>query len=495
MKSYHNTLLIGIFAICLFTVLVVFGGSGVRGSDQYWYVADVQSLIEGDASHTSNMYFPGKLLREGDNPTPNYFMHNGVAIHVAALLGRWLDAYHAWLILNAGLHLIAAFLVLACLSKFLKVSESVWIFAVYLLSPIALWQTINPLLEQSYAFITALFAFGYLHVNRVLGMMVLALAIGLGVMSHPIFLFPSLCVILMCCWELYKSRSKADLVILFLVCISFSFSFLYGKNLLPSSFQPSLEAIITSAVPGKSNMYWHYSFEQYPITFDLMLSKFISAIKIHFATLHFSPFFVFTNIAFLLTIWLLLFRFKKHVRYMLPVCIFFGLYATMILLQQNQPRYQQIVAPVTFLVLGLFISEYIKKIPLIVKSTLVVAVVAVNLYVLNVSSKQSVIERDDIANIQRKLADIDGIHRLAIFDMMPHNPVSYAVRPKPLLAIRKDMLQDRYIEEALIRFGPDVVISKFPVESDYLGFQFQKIDNIDTAIFGDLYVYQIDDEL
>lgn len=493
MKSDKSAASIVLVSLALLMILLVFGGSGVRGSDQYWYVADVQSLIDGDTSYTTNMFFPGKLLREGDSPTPNYYMHNGYAIHAAAFLGRWVGAYKGWLLLNVCLHVISALLVLKCLNNILRPVESAWVTAVYILAPIAIWQTVNPLLEQSYAFVTALFVYGYFNIRESSGAIALGLAVCLGVVSHPIFLLPSLSIIIVYAWNYYKRQEKINVIGFCLVSSVFFLSMIFLKDTLPSSFQPNLAAIITSSVPGVSNMFWHYSIEQHAISVELMTAKIVTAIDRHIFSLKFSPFYIFTNISCLLILWMLVFRIRKLYWIVLPACIFVGLYLSMILLQQNHPRYQQIIAPVVFLSIGAFLAEYKINVSSLLKGMLVLGVVLVNLYVLDVARKESFVEQNDLTRIKNELGMIDDIDRIASFDVMPHNPVSYLLQPKPLLAIRTDMLSEGHIIEALLRFSPDHLISTHPLERNIYGLRILPEADIRDTIFGNLYVYSIEE--
>jgi hypothetical protein len=439
------------------------------------------------------MYFPGKLLREGDLPTPNYFMHNGFALKAAAFLGEWFGAYPGWIILNVFLHMIAACCVLISCNLFLKPSHSAWVVAFYLLSPIAMWQTVNPLLEQSYAAITALFLLGYLYHTRIAGLLILLLAIALGVPSHPIFLPPALAVVSLFGWRMISSKSKYYLTGFVASGMMLALAYLIGKNFLPSSFQPNLQAIITSAIPGKSNMFWHYSLEQHPISLDLMLAKFTSAIERHILTPRLAPFFLFTNAAVLLGSWLMFARFKKLFWLILPACLFYGLYFAIIFLQQNHPRYQQIIAPITFIVLAIFVSEVRIRIPSIAKYLLLAAVIIVNSFMLNISRAESKGEAIDLANLKKELSTVSSTGSFVTFDVMPHNPVSYTLRPTPLLAIRTDMLTQDQIIDCLEKFKPDYALSKFPIDDEYLGKNFLAIRQIDSEIFGRLYLYSIRD--
>lgn len=493
MQHRLNAIHITVWAVLLTIALVVFASEGVRGTDQYWYVADTQSLIDGDKSQTTNMYFPGKLLRERESPSPNYFMHNGYAIKIAAYIGEWFGAYRGWIVLNTVLHLFAAACVFVSCNLFLKPVSSAWIVVFYLLSPIAIWQTVNPLLEQSYAVITAFFLVGYLYHTRIAGALTLFMAMAIGVISHPIFLPPAIGIILFFAWRMYSANSRFYLLCLCVSTLTLGWAYFFGKSIFPSSFQPNLEAIITSAIPGESNMFWHYSLDQHSISLELMMNKLTAALEKHLLTPRMAPFYLFTNIAVVLGTWLMFTRFKKLFWLILPAGIFYGLYFSIIFLQQNHPRYQHIVSPITFIILAIFVSQSSLKVHEYLKYLLLAGVLFVNGFMLTISRGESKVEAVDLSDLGDKLDSVEGLNSLVTLDIMPHNPLSYTVRPASLLAIRTNMLTENQIIDSLELFGTDHVLSAFEIHGNYLGKNFDFMMQIESAIFGKLFLYSVRD--
>ena len=84
-------------------ISVAFAASGVRGTDQYWYLADVLTLIEG-GDPLSNLYFPRAVL----DGTANYFAHSGPSLHLSAMVGKIVGPYNGWLVVNLISHAIIA---------------------------------------------------------------------------------------------------------------------------------------------------------------------------------------------------------------------------------------------------------------------------------------------------------------------------------------------------------------------------------------------------
>jgi hypothetical protein len=90
--------------------LTAFAASGgVRGTDQFWYVADVETLVR-DHANIGNTVFPVALL--GPSPVmPPPFIHNILSMYVAAVPALVLGPFGGWLALNTVATLATASLI------------------------------------------------------------------------------------------------------------------------------------------------------------------------------------------------------------------------------------------------------------------------------------------------------------------------------------------------------------------------------------------------
>ncbi|MCK5848521.1 MAG: hypothetical protein KAH01_04930, partial [Caldisericia bacterium] len=52
----ENNLILIVFVVLLFIGFVVYAATGPRMHDQYWYLADVESLINGLGVQTNNIF-------------------------------------------------------------------------------------------------------------------------------------------------------------------------------------------------------------------------------------------------------------------------------------------------------------------------------------------------------------------------------------------------------------------------------------------------------
>lgn len=97
-------------AVVLSCLLIVFGASGgVRGTDQYWYLADLTTLMQG-GPHTNNTLFPRQLLLDGLERSP--FIHDILVQYLAVPFAWIAGPYWGWIAMN-----LAAVVITACLTR------------------------------------------------------------------------------------------------------------------------------------------------------------------------------------------------------------------------------------------------------------------------------------------------------------------------------------------------------------------------------------------
>jgi hypothetical protein len=286
-----------------------------------------------------------------------------------------------------------------------------------------------------------------------------------------------------------------DLLYALFLVIGVVFAYLLKGKLFPSSFQPSLEAIIVSAVPGKSNMVWHYSDTYPPITAQFLFEKFVNACEKHFASIRFSPFYLFTNISVVSLVIVALSRFRNRLEYILPALIFLGLYAAMIVLQQNHPRYQQIIAPITFFVIMLAVDQvrltYLRRYVPFVCLMLVVA----NTLMVHTSRIESHDEAVGISELENSLKAIGSSARLISVDIYPHNPITYVLGSREFLSVRTNLLEREKIAQAAEIFNPSHVISSREMEHLFFNKQIVLEKTFYSSFYkSEIYLYRYSQE-
>jgi len=470
MMSYKSTTVLRVLlliAISFSMLLVWYSAVGVRGTDQYWYIADAFRLVNGEPLVT-NTYFPGEILRKGEVPSPNYVHHNSPMLYLVAFFSSAtsLSVYKSWISLNTFFHMVVAGSIYKIVGRYTDRNTSLAATTLYVLSPIAIWQAVNPLLEMYFAALVAsvLFCFTFrVHIGAFLCLFLLLL---LGVVSHPIFILPAIAFGAFALYEKGKSNK------LFLLCgsvvyFAFVFLFLQKKGIwFPSSFQPGLRSIITSAVPNKSNMFWHYAETLPVINSEFMISKLVAAVKNHVMTLKYAPLYLFTNLAILLGVFLTVRRFGKWWPVLVPFGLFGCLYLAMIILQQNHPRYQQIVASVSFVFIGIGIYQIFGRAWLVRRSGVAVVALAmcftagVSFYIANVARVEAITQKNEVETLREILKEYPEDSRFVGINVKPHNPFSYIISPRDMLFVRTDMLDQKGIEKAVGIFKPDYFLIK-----------------------------------
>lgn len=489
LSTMRQRLLLALSAI-IAIIIVSYGADGVRGTDQYWYIADVERIISSEPPITNN-YFPGNILRNGAVSDENYIMHNSPMLYLVAAFSGTHNIYDNWIILNIVFHIIVAACIYLIALKFTESLSATLATSFYLISPIAIWQSLNPLLEMYFSLVTALSLACYFYREKFLPSVLLYPLLLLGVITHPIFLAPALI------WGVFKaaillkikSYSNALLVGIYILCIFILKK--YQSILLPSSFQPNLHAIIASVTPGVSNMLWHYTEILPTVDAGLMLNKLTAAANRHLLQIQHSPFYFFTNIALLTYFYFLLFKFKRWYYVLIPTGLFVGQYLALLVLQQNHPRYQQIIAAAVFVIIALSVHQYrskffaYRKFVFIGLTTIWIGLVAVDLRLAVHAKHEAEFEAQELEFVQEALAVIPENARIVSIDIMPHNPISYVVRPRDVLFIRTDLLEQAGIRESIAAFRPDYFITNEnePFSNGEL------VNSVSTEKFGDIKVF------
>lgn len=151
-------------AVAAFVGLVVVAtlyaaSGGVRGSDQYWYVADVETLVR-DRAIATNVVFPVGLLGDGSGLPPP-FIHNSLSVYLAAIPALLVGPYGGWVALNLLVTLGAAFLIYRTARLVANRWAAMACAVLYPLLPLTLWHTAQPLAEASISFFAALAVYSF----------------------------------------------------------------------------------------------------------------------------------------------------------------------------------------------------------------------------------------------------------------------------------------------------------------------------------------------
>lgn len=350
--------------IIIFIFLIYWGSSsGVRGTDQYWYLADAESLINGQGVQTNNIY-PVSVYKEIQS-IPRPFVHNILNLYFVILPGIFFGAYTGFIIMNILCSFLTAFFIYKTIIIYTKYQAALLISSLYLLLPITVWQTTQPLAEASIAPLVALLMLLYAKIsisnnNKIFNWLILVFISSLLILCRLsflplIFVIP---IIYLIHNRPIKIKNIFNMVILFILGFLF---LLIQKKYFESNVSTSLlQTIICNKMMG-----FYFDLYTLPITIknviDILFIKTIKALKIQFLSLNslgilfYLPF----NLMVIISL-ILLFKSKsKKIKNITFIAIlFFLLHLLTVILVQNQFRYMLVITPPLLIVTGIALGNW-----------------------------------------------------------------------------------------------------------------------------------------
>jgi len=471
---------------------ILLGAHGVRGTDQYWYLADVTTLIEG-REPISNLYFP-RIFIEGQEHA-NFFIHNGPALHLSAQLGKLVGAFNGWLTVNLLSHLITAACIYLSAIRYTSRPISIACCFLYLISPIAIWQSMNMMQEQFYGALLATIVLAFSYRSKRASKIYLHLVLIFSIAIHPVFTAVGVAYILICIFKSLQRRKTSELLGVLILAAVCGVVYQLYYFIFPSTFQPDVLSIIRGSVPNLSSMLWHYSDSLPAIDVAFLFYKLKVA-----ATLHTNEFFVYfyTNLAAVSAVYLLVTSRqprplqRRSLVYLL--CFILSLYVAITVLMQTQPRYQQIFASASFLLIALalndiraYLSTATKNIIFTVTASATITIGVYLCYTANVQSKQ---EQHSLAQIQHEFVSLPTGSNIMLVNSDHETKLAYILSPRKVLSVKTHLLAAETYRRTIDMFQPDYIVStrpivQFPIES-------RRLNTLYTNYLGSFYLYKID---
>jgi len=508
-------------SVMLAFVLVLYGANGLRGSDQYWYVADVETLA-ADRAPLSNTWFPMGLLRaeaDGNGYTAPFY-HNGPLMHLVAALEQRLpaSAYATWIGVNLLCLLVTVGTVWWWLRRRTCAAVAGWVAAFAALAPIAVWQSANTMRETWFGALSALALTLFFLVppnapaesgtgrswqspRAAVTEPALALVLATGALSHPMFLILLALLVLVRAAQWLGDRHTARALAIVPALLALVIVQLFKERWFPSSFQPSLSTIITSAVPGVTNMAWHLSDTPVALDIPFLLSKLRAAAERQFAEPGLWPIYLQTHAALVAWLALVLRAWRQPSTgsshptpfALLVLGAFLGLYAAIIVLQQNQIRFQQLIAPAAFILIGHALHVWLprRRLPLVMVPVLLGSMAVATLMVRQLHD-ESAVEQRDRAALATTFEIIDADDRVLLVDVRRDDAVSFVLRPTIGLFIRQELISAEAATEAARRFDPTALVTGTD-ELPYGLTGFSVVDRSETQSFGPMTIWLRDE--
>jgi len=253
-------------SVLVFIVCVLIGASGgVRGSDQYWYLDDTETLVSG-GEHFSNSLFPRQLLAEGIERSP--FIHDILPQRAVVPVARLIGPFWAWIGMNAVAMLIGAALTFIAVRRVSDSAMAAWAAALLLLLPLSVFCATQVLVETS---LVPLFAATALLIQRPAGPFKyfgLALVLTLGLMSRITVLPLLLLLPLVPLFESIPVRRRLALAALSAVMVAIG----VGLNRWIFAGIPIPGNPLAFGINGRGLSLW-LSTDPVVLTFDSVISK------------------------------------------------------------------------------------------------------------------------------------------------------------------------------------------------------------------------------
>lgn len=345
-------------AIAIFIALAWLGASDVRGSDQYWYVADVDSLSSGRGVQTNEIY--PVSVRYDVAPLPRPFIHNILNLYLVVPAAMVLGAYGGWIVTNVVGGLLTALVIYRTVILFTEQAPAALAATAYLLLPATAWLTLQPLAEATIAPIVALGVLVYVTAGTVYWRwMLLMVLAGILFYCRPSFL-PLLPAVPLAYLLHAGPRRAATLAGAAGLLALGAVFWLTAPVLFEPHLQISYGQVLANARPGASAMNTYFDLSPDPEPLAYLLPKLGRALYVQFARpnagylLFYLPF----NLLGLAAV-VLAFKAgqRRHLRVIAAAGFFLLLHLATIVIVQNQFRYMQVATPPLLVAVGVLAAQ------------------------------------------------------------------------------------------------------------------------------------------
>jgi hypothetical protein len=432
------------FVVVAFCAFVLFASAGPRGSDQYWYIADVQTLADGRPRVTNDV-FPVDLLATGQ-PQRARFIHDTLNLYLIWPLAKFLGSYRAWILANllsslacAALIAHMAFVVTARNAAFASLAG-----CAYLLYPLSFWLACQPLVEATSAIFVVVALWAFIVLRHPIKYFIIVAALGFSLWCRgsllPLLGLAALLPLL----EWRARRTFAVVMTVSMLALAFAFV-VSTKFLFHSSMPTSFKAVLLNGMPGGSNMDFLF-LPTLPFTWNSIVEKFAKNLAGQFWTqpaalqLFYLPF----NLLALLVLALAL---KPQTpvelrRLCWIAAAFIAVHVMTILLHQNQARYILLSFPILIVCAAAFLHQKrwrIKPLPTTVAFLCALAAVAYTARSLRMDSARHKTVRAGIqAAVNGRVTEqdivmLEGLSPIITATLAPRMVVTLSERSSPEL--------------------------------------------------------------
>ena len=347
-KRFAFTL--GLLVIFFFTTLFILSPS-LRGSDQYWYVGDIERVVLQDGLYKSNSVFPASMPND-INELPRPWVQNKPVSYIVLMLAYITRNGHlAWLIFNT----ICLFASALMTARILKVTprKLLLFIGIFTFFPLNFYLASQALPEIFIMFLIAVIHYLLLSARlNVVNMLLLGFVTGLLISQRPnyLLLIPIVPILL----YIIQKRSSLLFSAMFLIVacgLTFCSTLMFDEHLVKS---PTMLDTVINNVPGETNMgSFLYAYDNSNIGFvdlvQIIFKKFIGAMVIQFEILGISSLMFYLINVMLIAIPVLFFLSKMKRPSNTTALVFIGIHFLTVILFYNQYRYAAAIIPSLFI--------------------------------------------------------------------------------------------------------------------------------------------------
>ncbi len=436
----------------IFISLILYAASDFRGSDQYWYVADVETLVQG-GSRTTNSVYPTQLISpEAEIPCP--FMHNILNLYLVVPAAKIFGAFGGWVATN----ILAGLLTASLIALLVAIVAGKWIallaYTVYLLLPITIWQSSQPLAEAT---LVPFVAFGVLTYvcaetnGKLWGLTILAACAAYYCRASflPIlFIVPAAYFV-----QNKPIRPKTILSTLgFLSLVVFVV--IIGKTIFTQGMPNSLRGMLTNAIPGVTrNMHFLFSLSPRPIVLQELWLKVSGHLSYQLLPPHWNLQFFYLPFNLLAVISVCLCftqKSKMEVRVAHCAMALLLLHIATIIIHQNQFRYLLVATPAVLAGAAVMLNKIkifqTKRTLLILISGLIVFLVVSNVPLVTRLRREGLRERQLRSEFSTVFDNTIAKTEAVIVDASDnYNQIlGYVLRPRTVIFVASGYKEDEY---------------------------------------------------
>jgi len=316
-------------------------------------------LLQGGPNVTNNV-FPVHILLQ-DGTTHPHFIHNILNLYLVLPAAIIFGSFKGWIVTNIVATILTASLLALIITKVANRWLAVLAYSVYLLLPLTIWQTSQPLAEATIAPFIAIGMLIYIRADRNEFMWGLLVIVACLLYYCRTSFLPILLVVPIAYFIQNRACKTKNLLYAFGL-LSFVVLVIMTKRIIFPEDAVSLRKIINSGVPGvSSNMFSFFSISPEPILLSNICSKIMRNLSLQVLSKHWHaqifrmPF----NVLTAFSLYFFFFVKKSKVQLRIAHCgiTLLFLHILTIILHQNQFRYLLMATPAILVCSALVINR------------------------------------------------------------------------------------------------------------------------------------------